>query len=248
MFVAGKRREDVWRRLRGYADKALHLLLPPACVVCRRPGAIICQGCESSLTFFSPEACPGCGRRLPAPGLPCAWCGGRMRPLREIRAVCRFEGAAQAAVHALKYDGLFGVAQPLGAMMAARYPPWRQAPHMAIAIPLHPERVRERGYNQATHLARRLCREVGLPLDEGALWRTRNTAPQVGLSRSERRQNVAGAFAADAERVRGKRLLLIDDVCTSGATLAAAAEALLESGATGVSAYCFARPLPQGSV
>lgn len=166
-----------------------------------------------------------------------------MRPLREVRATCHFKGAARAAIHALKYEGMFGAAAPMAGLMAERYPEWTRIPDIVAPIPLHPERVRERGYNQATYLARHLCGRLGLQMDEAALQRTRPTRPQVGLDRLQRRQNVAGAFTADGERVRGKRVLLVDDVCTSGATLAAAAEALLAEGCADVSGYCFARPL-----
>ena len=138
---------------------------------------------------------------------------------------------------------MFGVARPLAGMMAERFPPWAQIPDLIIPIPLHPERVRERGYNQATLLARLLCEQLSLEMDDNLLRRTRDTCPQVGLDRLQRRRNVAGAFSAHGALVKGRRVLLVDDVCTSGATLAAAAEALLEKGAASVSGYCFARPL-----
>jgi ComF family protein len=180
---------------------------------------------------------------LPGHGLPCAWCREHRTPLAELRVVCAFEGAARDAIHSLKYDGMFGVAEPLATLMAAHFPEWKRAPDLVIPIPLHPERVRERGYNQATWLARHLCRQLALEMDEVALWRTRPTRPQVGLDRLQRVQNVSGAFAADPARVRGRHVLLVDDVCTSGATLAAAASALLQEGAKSVRGYCFARPV-----
>lgn len=247
MSAAGRKPGERWsRRLRHLAEQAAAFVLPPVCVSCRRQGAVFCEQCEQSLSWFSENACPTCGRDLPAPGLGCAWCRGKATPLTEIRAVCAFEGAAREAIHALKYEGMFGVARPLALLMVKRFPAWKRAPELVIPIPLHHERVRERGYNQSVLLARHLCRQPVLQgdavMDEDALWRIRHTRPQVGLDRLQRRQNVAGAFAADAARVRGRRVLLIDDVCTSGATLAAAAEALLEQGAAAVSGFCFARP------
>jgi ComF family protein len=142
---------------------------------------------------------------------------------------------------------MFGVAEPLAALMAQRYPVWSDPLDIVVPIPLHPERVRERGYNQAALLARHLCPQLNLELDEEALWRTRHTRPQVGLDRVQRRQNVLGAFAADPPRVEGRRVLLVDDVCTSGATLASAAVALRDAGATGVRGFCFARPVASAS-
>ncbi|MFW6097856.1 MAG: ComF family protein, partial [Chloroflexota bacterium] len=105
----------------------------------------------------------------------------------------------------------------------------------------HPERIRERGYNQSELLARHLCRQHGLYYEEEALWRTRNTRPQIGLDRAQRRENVKDAFAANT-RVRDRHVLLVDDVCTTGATLTAAGEALLSEGAASVRGFCFARP------
>lgn len=165
--------------------------------------------------------------------------------MREVSAVCTFEGAARAAVHALKYKGYFAVAEPMAQLMAERFPAWSQEGDIVIAVPLHPERVRERGYNQATLLARQLCQQQDIEHDEDALWRTRNTRPQVGLDRLQRRENVKDAFAA-ASRVRGQRVLLVDDVCTTGATLLAAGEALLLQGAASVRGFCFARPATMG--
>lgn len=175
-------------------------------------------------------------------GALCLACHGQKTPLTEVRIVCAFAGASRDAVHALKYKGMFSVAQPVAALMARHYPNWSSPNELVVPIPLHPERVRERGYNQSALLARHLCGHIDLPCDEEALWRTRHTRPQVGLDRTERRQNVLGAFAADRVRVAGKLVLLVDDVCTSGATLEAAGAALLEAGASAVCGFCFARP------
>lgn len=160
--------------------------------------------------------------------------------MSEVRAVCAYEGAAREAIHALKYKGFFAVAEPLAQLMAERFPKWSRDCDIVIPVPLHPERERERGYNQANLLARQLCHQRDVDHDEEALWRIRNTRPQVGLDRSQRRENVKGAFAADS-RVRGRRVLLVDDVCTTGATLMAAGEALFSQGAASVHGFCFAR-------
>jgi ComF family protein len=141
---------------------------------------------------------------------------------------------------------MFSIALPLAELMAQRYPQWSAQVDLILPVPLHPERVRERGYNQAALLVRHLCRLLDVAYDEdkeGALWRTRHTRPQVGLDRAQRHQNVEGAFAADNTYVHGKNVLLIDDVCTSGATMAAAAGALISEGASTVRGYCFARPV-----
>jgi ComF family protein len=114
---------------------------------------------------------------------------------------------------------------------------------LVVGVPLHPQREKKRGYNQSDLLAHHFCEQVGLAEDKKALQRVRNTSPQVELGAKERVLNVANAFVADSIRVREKHILLIDDVCTTGSTLKAAAEALMAAGARRVSGYCLARAL-----
>ncbi|MGB5931952.1 MAG: ComF family protein, partial [Anaerolineae bacterium] len=112
---------------------------------------------------------------------------------------------------------------------------------LLVSVPLHMDGLRERGYNQAALLTRELSERSGLPLEEGSLVRIRETAPQVVLKADERRKNVRGAFRGQGEKLRGRQVLLIDDVCTTGATLEACAEALREKGARSVWALVLAR-------
>jgi ComF family protein len=164
-----------------------------------------------------------------------------LAPALRLRAAVWFHGPIVAAIHAFKYNGIAAAAGPLSGLMASAWGQWGLAADVIVPVALHPTRERERGYNQATLLARQLSRQLELPLAEAGLERTRITRPQVGLSAGERLRNVSGAFRADADLVAGKAVLLVDDVCTTGATINAAAEALLASGASAVSAYCIAR-------
>jgi ComF family protein len=125
--------------------------------------------------------------------------------------------------------------------MMEAWPKWQMPVDVVVPVPLHAKRERKRGYNQSSLLARHLSRKKGWRLLTNGLQRFRYTPPQTGLGRSERLQNVQRAFRADPKQVAGSRILLVDDVVTSGATLAASAEALLEAGAASVSAYCLAR-------
>jgi ComF family protein len=138
---------------------------------------------------------------------------------------------------------MFGVAPALAELMLEAWPTWASDVDLLCPVPLHHERERERGYNQSTLLVQSLQQQVEIESDFNALQRIRHTRPQIDLDRTERQDNVKGAFKAVRERVAGRRILLVDDVCTTGATLTAAATALLESGATTVSGYCLARPL-----
>jgi ComF family protein len=158
-----------------------------------------------------------------------------------IRSVAYLEGVLREAVHWFKYRGRTALAMPLGDLMATY---WMQHPMPAdivVPVPLHVTRLRERGYNQAALLACAMARQVGLVINEQALTRQRATAPQVELSARQRKENVHDAFRCSGSELIGKQVLLVDDVCTTGATLEACAVALYEGGASGVWALTLAR-------
>ena len=158
-----------------------------------------------------------------------------------MRAALLYAEPLSELIHKMKYEDMFALAGPLADLMLRSWPDWAQPIDLVVPIPLHPERRKKRGYNQSELLARRLGEEQNLPVSSNALARIRHTPPQVGLNGTERLMNVQGAFAAHAEVVSGKYILLIDDVFTTGATMSAAATALFSSGAAGVSGYCVAR-------
>jgi ComF family protein len=141
----------------------------------------------------------------------------------------------------MKYNGVYALAEPLGNLMAECWPRWEARVDLILAIPLHPKRQRSRGYNQSDLLTEQLCARVDIPSGSRALKRTRDTRPQVDLNPTERLENVADAFWADAHDVAGKRVVMIDDVCTTGSTLMEAGKALLAAGAKSVAGYCLAR-------
>jgi ComF family protein len=138
----------------------------------------------------------------------------------------------------MKYSGLFALSQPLGELMISAWPKWQFEFDLILPIPLHAKRLRERGYNQSELLVDVLKKHYGWTGDPSAINRRRHTRPQLGLTANERRANVLGAFVADSTHVANKRVLLVDDVCTTGSTLIAAAQALMQAGAHSVSAYC----------
>lgn len=159
----------------------------------------------------------------------------------QVRTAFLYTEPISTIIHQLKYHGAFALAPPLVELMEMHPVQWQNPIDLLVPVPLHPKRQRHRGYNQSALLARELGRRWQLSVEERALQRIRYTPPQVGLKVVERRTNVAGAFAANPERVRNKHVLLIDDVYTTGATLSAGTMALRDAGAKSIAAYCVAR-------
>lgn len=227
-------------RARSLTNAIINLVFPPVCVNCGDVGALLCASCTAEIAWMSAPICAKCGRIVPEATAVCPTCVQRPLPLTAIRAAVLFADPIPPIIHDLKYNGLFGMGDLLGSLMAQAWPTWQQPADMVVPVPLHSQRLRERGYNQSDLLAKAFAQRVGLPVNTAVLHRIRHTRPQVGLDAANRLQNVQTAFAA-TEDVRDKHILLIDDVCTTGATLAAAADALLQAGASTVAAYCLSR-------
>jgi competence protein ComFC len=225
---------DVLPRMGGLKRAALDLLFPRFCLGCGKEGSYICTACRETLPVIVPPSCPHCGRPVPGGG-ECGRCRGDEKSIDGIRAPFIFEGVIRRAVHELKYNNLRDLAPDLAALLHAYVRSNSVPGEVYVPVPLHPRRLRERGYNQSALLARELGRLDGVAVEEGCLVRTVFRPPQVRTaSVEERRRNVAGAFACRDRRLAGKRVVLIDDVLTSGATLGAGAGALKAAGVVSV--------------
>ncbi len=222
----------------------VEFVFPPVCAGCRSVGALFCDSCRADICWVSHPLCRLCGKPhdddIPIDGI-CAHCRQQPPLLERIRAATLYMGPIPHAIWQLKYEGAFALAEPLAEIMLEAWPAWQMPVDIVIPVALHAKRERKRGYNQSMLLAGQLSRSLGWHLLTNGLQRVRYTPPQTGLGRSERLQNVQKAFKADPGLVAGRHILLVDDVVTSGATLAASAEALLAAGAVSVSAYCLAR-------
>jgi ComF family protein len=243
------------------------LLLPVACLGCgtwlppESESEACCAVCRTRMRALAPPACPRCGqpidsweasfarrqgepsgsdaRRAAPPA--CGFCAGWPPELAwAASAVWMEDGPARELVHALKYDGWRSAASPMAEIMARATRTRLAGTGVLVPVPLGRRRERERGHNQAAVLASALGPLVGLPVAAGGLRRVRETRSQTVLGPSGRWTNVAGAFAA-GEGVSGTRVALVDDVLTTGATLAACAAALAAGGAGVIGAVTFAR-------
>ena len=221
-------------------------LLAPSCAVCDTVlddvcGGCVCERCWRSLVRIVPPVCDRCGDPLARPGTPCATCAYRSNVVDRSRAVGEYDGVLRDVVHALKYQGRRSLAAKLAKLMARSGEGILSSAHFVVPVPLHWRREQQRGFNQA----RLLAQHLNIPVIE-PLARITATRPQVELSADRRLHNVRGAFRlrrwpAAARDVGGMKLILVDDVATTGATLDECTRILKEAGAAEVCALTAAR-------
>jgi ComF family protein len=242
------------RRLRAIARAAikfsLNVGLPPLCPACREPlrdAGAVCASCWSRLSFIAPPYCERLGIPFaydPGPGVLSMQAIADPPAYARARAAVRFDDVARALVHAFKYGDRLDLAPTLGGWMARAGHELLADADALVPVPLHWRRLWARRFNQSAALAGAISKITGIPMAALALKRVRATAQQVGLSKSERALNVQGAFrvAPDGKaEVAGRRLVVVDDVLTSGATADACARALLRAGAESVDVLILAR-------
>jgi len=246
--------------VREWTGAALDLLFPPCCLVCGEVGGgarpSLCDACWGSIVRLAPPWCVVCGRPFsafdgPRAGIDrpdglvdvCGACRRRRPKFTYARSAALYEGAMREALHAFKFSGKTALAGPLGDLLVeacgAGLP---LPPDLVVPVPLHRARERERGFNQAALLARRVARGLDVPFGGRVVRRVRPTRAQADLSGAERRKNVRGAFAARAGAAPcGRHVLLIDDVLTTGTTVSECARVLIDEGALTVGVLTVAR-------
>jgi ComF family protein len=240
------------RVLRALCD----FILPPRCVVCEASTSgesdpWVCASCWIAVEFVRPPVCAQCGtpfaasvQAIGSTSHRCGKCVLSPPPYERARAVGLYEGALREVIHAMKYRPVFGLVRPLAELLSGQFAiHWGgRMPDVLVPVPLHRLRLRQREFDQALALANGLGQEVGIPVWSGTLIRHVPTRSQIGLSAAERRRNIRGAFRVQPGRsCRGRSLLLIDDVYTTGATAQECARVLRRAGAARVDVYTVAR-------
>ena len=225
----------------GLLQHLLTAAFPPRCVGCGLRGVDLCHDCRTTVPWLEAALCPYCARPTRLARI-CAACDREGPELNGVRAACRFEGVAREAIHDLKYRRIRSRAGALADMLIEGLARRPLAVDVLVPVPLAGGRLRQRGFNQSALVAQLVGRHLGVEVVEDALVRARETSAQVGRSREERRANMEGAFACKLpEAVTGRRIAIVDDVMTTGATLAACAEPLRVAGAARVYALVIAR-------
>ena len=216
-------------------------IYPPYCGGCQNQGARWCLECQSKTTLASASpVCPLCG--VPqSVGVECLNCRTAAPRYNALRAWAVYKGPVRQAIHRLKYKRNLGLGEVFGRRLMDCLLELQWHIDMVIPVPLGIARFAQRGYNQASLLARPVAWGLRLDYLPQALQRVRETRSQVELSAKERKRNVSGAFRAERKHVEGHKILVIDDVATSGATIDACATALLEAGASQVFGLTLAR-------
>jgi ComF family protein len=231
-------------RWREAFDAVVDVLLPPSCAACDvvLPGpTCFCEDCAHEVLELPSVHCRRCAEPGAFPGQLCASCAAGGVPWERAFAPFEHEGTLAKAIHRFKYEDRSDLSRPLGLLLSATaQAQLASMPGVLVPLPLHEARFRERKFDQAGLLTAVLAQRLGREVRADWLSRTRDTRRQVGLAEAEREANVRGAFAA-ASAVRGREVVLVDDVLTSGATARAATRALTDAGAARVFVLTLAR-------
>ena len=220
---------------------------PRTCIGCGKIGDFICAGCSKKMSRILPPLCRRCGRPESS-GAYCSECWGTKSSLDGIRSVFIFDGIVRQAVHELKYRNVQAMSNCLAGFMSLYFQEYSLGGDVLVPVPLHEKRLRERGYNQSQLLSDDLSGMISVEVKAALLKRVRNTGPQArSASVRQRKANMENTFICDSAEAAGRDVIVIDDVCTSGATLESCAAALKSAGAGHVLGFTLAREISQRS-
>ena len=227
----------MWTNLRRALSTGVDLFLPPACLLCGQllpPGCdpqAFCGECQATMPPLGSSHCSCCSQPFPGTSSQhlCATCLQRPPVFSIVHAACSYQERVKDAIHQLKYHNQVNLAQPLGKLLGKALESAEVSfnPDCIIPVPLHPSRLRERGYNQALEISRPLSRTLRVPIDSKFLQRILKTPPQQGLTAAERKKNLRNAFML-TQKISARKVLLVDDVMTTGETVRECCRTLLQ--------------------
>ncbi len=233
--------------LKQIQNEVIDFFFPQVCIGCGKVGGFICFDCSKKLSRLLPPLCKKCGRPESS-GAYCNECWRNSNSLDTIRSVFIFEGVTRMAIHEFKYHNLRALSHCLSGFMAQYFRENQLVGDILLPVPLHDRRLKERGYNQSELLAREISKVIALPVKVNLVKRVKDNKPQARtVSVKERRINMLNAFVCTSSEVYGKDIVIIDDVCTSGATLESCAGALKAGGARNIVGFTLAREIFHGS-
>jgi len=216
------------KKLPGWLWNTMDWVFPPHCLGCGIEGEIICPECYATIKRVPANVCPYCNAYVSTSGH-CPSCSNRKPPYKQFRAFAFYGGVIRETVHHLKYQNDVGVARVLASYLLKVIQAENWEFDLVVPVPLSKQKLEQRGYNQAERLAEPVAEALKKPLSNEALVRIKENASQVDLDVQSRRDNVRGVFEANPALVKGKKILLIDDVFTTGATLESASQALRDA-------------------
>ena len=215
-------------------------LFPATCAGCEKPGLRWCEDCQRQVELLGANVCRRCGRPQQDHTV-CQTCKAEPPLYQSLASWAVYGGPLRQAIHKLKYNHDLGLGDTFSQYLVECLAQQAWAVDLVLPVPASPKRLKERGYNQADLLAKPLARAFGLHYEPKGLSKIKETTSQVGLTRPQRQMNVTGAFISEGSIVHGARVLVVDDVTTTGATMEACAQALLEAGAERVWGLTLAR-------
>ncbi len=236
-----------------YLQTLLHFLVPYPCPCCKKfldeKEKGICSSCLSKIRWIEPPFCSVCGMPFPSPELENHTCGScllRKRPFHRARALGYYEGTLRLAIHQWKYQEKASLTSFFGEkMVEGFYRYWSPSEiDLLLPVPLHPTRLRERGFNQSLLLVKTLSHRTGIPYQKRLLQKIHPTPPLMELRAAERERVIKGSFRiVKKEEIAGKSILLVDDVYTTGATVSECVKVLLAGGAARVDVFTLAHAI-----
>jgi ComF family protein len=227
-------------KLYSWISIGLDWIFPPECVGCGLENEHICPSCLENINYIGAQICKICGAPLKY-GDQCNNCQKNQPYFNQLRSVATYEGPTREAIRHLKYKSGITLGEPLAKLMYDKVQDQKWNIDLVVPVPLSQKRRSARGYNQAAILAFPLSLFLNIKYSSVAVFRIKDTKSQVGLNAEARQENVLNAFRADRNKVKGKRILLVDDVTTTGATINACAKALSQADADVIYAITLAK-------